>query len=423
MSTSPEQLSQLTDTISKEWNVYMTRISKSDLPAIATIQTGHLQDGVINWEETFESKLEWDDTANLYEEPGILDGDGYPYCGFEPSTGVYRTYDNPLGRLESTRQMRILYKDGATPLHTKETPEIVIDSDELTSEDIKAWFEKQQSGTIQTLLQELNQKYKYVTVKEIEEWCQHPNKGGKSLKDLRQKVQELGLDLHSKPSRKDMKDALLKMISGDAEPTVEEIEEWCQHPNKGGKSLKELRQKVQELGLDLGTKPSRGEMKLALFDAYGFVCDELTEELNLLANKLNKLGECGMMESYWVDELPEKYRLKMDDINKDLWVFPPQVYDEIVKLSDFSDEFERFYEFEGNAVTGSGCDTWGVYRAYMLREMRSVHKEFAFTKKDVIGWCKLPKNGGLHISKLKEKVHGIDLEKRIDIKKYLLEIV
>lgn len=33
------------------------------------------------------------------------------------------------------------------------------------------------------------------------------------------------------------------------------------------------------------------------------------------------------------------------------------------------EQFEYFYEHNGDVVTGSGADTWGLYRPGMLNEM------------------------------------------------------
>jgi len=106
-------------------------------------------------------------------------------------------------------------------------------------------------------------------------------------------------------------------------------------------------------------------------------------QLNDMASKLNNLVETGEMETYWVDELPQKYRLTMKDVEdirkgKIVWVFQPQVYDEIMKFDNSdSEQLSWFYDFEGNAVTGSGADTWGLYRPGMLDEMEKIYHQHA----------------------------------------------
>ena len=113
---------------------------------------------------------------------------------------------------------------------------------------------------------------------------------------------------------------------------------------------------------------------------------DMIKKLNQLAKDLNQLVEDEKMETYWVDELPPQFRLTMQDIEdirkgKVVWVFQPQVYEEIEEFNFGGgldpEELDYFYEFEGDAVTGSGCDTWGLYRPNMLAEMRKVYNKFA----------------------------------------------
>ena len=109
----------------------------------------------------------------------------------------------------------------------------------------------------------------------------------------------------------------------------------------------------------------------------------MINQLNNMAQQLNDLADQGKMETYWVDELSQQFRLTMADVQeirqgKKVWVFQPQIYDEIVTL-DNSDprELSYFYEFQGDAVTGSGADTWGLYRPGMLEEMQQVYDQYA----------------------------------------------
>jgi len=109
----------------------------------------------------------------------------------------------------------------------------------------------------------------------------------------------------------------------------------------------------------------------------------MIRQLNYMASKLNDLGEAGKTETYWVDMLPPKYRLTMKDVEdihkgKIVWVFQPQGYDEIMKFDNSDPEqLSWFYDFEGNAVTGSGADTWGLYRPDMLNEMEKIYHQYA----------------------------------------------
>lgn len=95
------------------------------------------------------------------------------------------------------------------------------------------------------------------------------------------------------------------------------------------------------------------------------------QNLNRIAKILNNLE----METYWVDELSQKYRLTMDDLKPGMWVFQPQIYDEVEEIDP--EQFEYFYEHNGDAVTGSGADTWGLYRPGILNEMTNLVKKYS----------------------------------------------
>lgn len=110
---------------------------------------------------------------------------------------------------------------------------------------------------------------------------------------------------------------------------------------------------------------------------------DMINQLNSLAQELNDLGEQGLMETYWVDQLSQPYRLTMQDVQdirlgKILWVFQPQIYDEMTPLDNsHPEELDYFYGFQGDAVTGSGADTWALYRPGMLEQMQKIYNQIA----------------------------------------------
>lgn len=134
---------------------------------------------------------------------------------------------------------------------------------------------------------------------------------------------------------------------------------------------------------DFSAKTQRTNVKVPEAPESNVPSQDMVKRLNGMAQKLNQLAEEDKMSTYWVDELPSQYRLTMKDVEdirkgKVVWVFQPQVYEEIDEF-DNSDpkELDYFNDFRGDAVTGSGCDTWGLYRPGMLEEMEKVLCKFA----------------------------------------------
>lgn len=104
--------------------------------------------------------------------------------------------------------------------------------------------------------------------------------------------------------------------------------------------------------------------------------EEINEITNLMDNHVPEDMEYEGM-GYWVDDLlvPD-YILTMADLSNpelnDFYVIPPQTYDSLIKFSDLGIDPKDFYEYEGKAVSGSGADTWAVYRPELLNKMREI---------------------------------------------------
>ena len=139
----------------------------------------------------------------------------------------------------------------------------------------------------------------FVTQSEIDEWFATPKKGGLSLKDLRAKAKEYGLTT-DKASKADLKSAFEELVIPDPEedadetqedepiqPTKEQIEEWCQPPNKGGVSIKALREKASEMGVDVSELKKRSEIKEAMI---GGLEGEQVSADNLTVRRNNVIG-------------------------------------------------------------------------------------------------------------------------------------
>lgn len=102
------------------------------------------------------------------------------------------------------------------------------------------------------------------------------------------------------------------------------------------------------------------------------------------AQKLSALES----DKYWVDMLPKKFLFTVADItdlrvgNGTLMVIEPQMYDHLRPLRASDERFmsrqkdlEHFYGIAGGlAVTGSGADTWAVYRPGLLAAMKKLYE-------------------------------------------------
>jgi hypothetical protein len=103
-----------------------------------------------------------------------------------------------------------------------------------------------------------------------------------------------------------------------------------------------------------------------------------------LSREFTNMIEEAPVDNYWIDLMPSKYILSMKDLKdkniRDQYVIPPQTYESVEKLSDLvrNESFEDygFYDDMGHAVTGSGADTWGIYRPGLFDEMKKLHAEW-----------------------------------------------
>ena len=69
-------------------------------------------------------------------------------------------------------------------------------------------------------------------------------------------------------------------------PTKEQIEEWCQPPNKGGVSIKVLREKASEMNVDVSELKKRSEIKEAMLRGL----DDEQSSTNLVVKRNKELG-------------------------------------------------------------------------------------------------------------------------------------
>lgn len=110
------------------------------------------------------------------------------------------------------------------------------------------------------------------------------------------------------------------------------------------------------------------------------------EKINVLCRKLNDLR----LDVYWVDFL-EEYLLKMSDLEVILkemdnlnyvWCIEPQSYSRLTNQIN-GDMIGYFYKHTpigtnlNLAVTGSGCDTWILYKEGLLEAMRCLYKRLS----------------------------------------------
>lgn len=89
--------------------VFEKRINKHSLPAIATVQVKGTE-----WSVPKEVELEWCDSVNSDNEPGLrVNGSQSGYAGFD--NGVYKTFDY-REETNTEKQMRIVHSEKQQPL-------------------------------------------------------------------------------------------------------------------------------------------------------------------------------------------------------------------------------------------------------------------------------------------------------------------
>jgi len=103
---------------------------------------------------------------------------------------------------------------------------------------------------------------------------------------------------------------------------------------------------------------------------------------NNIATLCNDLNSLSLYELWVCHPRLEKYLMTPRDISEfksgdpyEVWCIQPQTYD---GLSIFDTELlEYFYEYEGYAVTGSGCDLWLLYKPGMVEDIQLVYEELS----------------------------------------------